>query len=67
MTFDITVGRHFPVFLSRINGKGYRSAQVLKQEAEEIGSEAKDVAEYVKQHQALDGEEGEAWREALKI
>ena len=34
-----------------------RSAQVVKQEADEIGYEGKDVAEYVKQHQAADRDE----------
>ena len=31
-----------------------RSAQVLKQEAEEIGFEGKDIVEYVKEQQKLD-------------
>ena len=44
-----------------------RSAQVLKQEAEEIGYEEKEVAEYVKQHQALDEEEKASWRDAQKL
>ena len=44
-----------------------RSAQVLKQEAEEIGYEGKEVTEYVKQHQALDREERAAWRDAQKL
>ena len=35
-----------------------RSAQVLKQEAEEIGFEGKDILEYVKEQQKLDREEG---------
>ena len=34
-----------------------RSAQVLKQKAEELGYQGKEVAEYVKQDQALDREE----------
>ena len=34
-----------------------RSAQVLKQEAEEKGYEGKEVVEFVKQQQALDREE----------
>ena len=31
-----------------------RSAQVLKQEAEEIGFEGKDILEYVKEQQKLE-------------
>ena len=40
-----------------------RSAQVLKQEAEE----GKDILEYVKEQQTLDREERAAWREAQKM
>ena len=51
-----------------------RSTQVLKQEAEDIGLQGNDIAEYVREQQALDrGEQqaldrGEraAWREAQK-
>ena len=39
-----------------------RSAQVLKQEAEDIGFEGKDILEYVKEQQKLDREERAAWR-----
>ena len=39
-----------------------RSAQVLKQEAEEIGLDGKDIPHYVKRPQALDREERAAWR-----
>ena len=39
-----------------------RSAQVLKQEAEDIGFEGKDITEYVKEQQKLDREERAAWR-----
>ena len=39
-----------------------RSAQVLKQEAENIGFEGKDILEYVKEQQKLDREERAAWR-----
>ena len=39
-----------------------RSAQVLKQEAEDIGFEGKDILEYVKKQQKLDREERAAWR-----
>ena len=38
----------------------------MRQEAEELGYENKDVAEYVKQQLALDTEERAAWREAEK-
>ena len=44
-----------------------RSAQVLKQEAEEIGFEGKDILEYVKEQQKLDREERAAWREAQEM
>ena len=44
-----------------------RSAQVLKQEAEEIGFEGKDILEYVNEQQKLDREERAAWREAQKM
>ena len=43
-----------------------RTAQVLKQEAEEIGLQGKDIAKYVREQQALDREEREAWRESQK-
>ena len=43
-----------------------RSAQVLKQEAEDIGFEGKDIVEYVKEQQKLDREEKAAWREERK-
>ena len=39
-----------------------RSAQVLKQEAEDIGFEGKDIVEYVKEQQKLDREERAEWR-----
>ena len=44
-----------------------RSAQALKQEAEEIGFEGKDILEYVKEQQKLDREERAAWRETHKM
>ena len=43
-----------------------RSAQVLKQEAEDIGFKGKDILEYVKERQKLDREERAAWRETQK-
>ena len=43
-----------------------RSAQVLKQEAEDIGFEGKDILEYVEEQQKLDREERAAWREEKK-
>ena len=43
-----------------------RSTQVLKQEAEDIGLQGKDIAEYVTRQQNLDREERAAWREAQK-
>ena len=39
-----------------------RSAQVLKQEAEDIGLQGKDIAEYVTRQQTLDREERAEWR-----
>ena len=39
-----------------------RSAQVLKQQAEDIGFQGKDILEYVKEQQKLDREERAAWR-----
>ena len=44
-----------------------RSAQALKQEAEDIGFEGKYILEYVKEQQKLDREERAAWREAQKM
>ena len=44
-----------------------RSAQALKQEAEEIGFEGKDILEYVKEQQKLDRGERAAWRETQKM
>ena len=43
-----------------------RSTQVLKQEAEDIGLQGKDIAECVTRQQTLDREERAAWREAQK-
>ena len=43
-----------------------RSTQVLKQEAEDIGLQGKDIAEYVREQQAFNREEKAAWREAQK-
>ena len=39
-----------------------RSAQVLKQEAEDLGYEGKEIMEYVKEQRKLDREERAAWR-----
>ena len=44
-----------------------RSTQVLKQEAEDIGLQGKDIAEYVTRQQKLDREERPAWRVAHKF
>ena len=66
ITFDITVGRSFPAFIRRINEDGLRSAQVLKHEAEELGLQGKDIAEYVTRQQTLDREERSAWRATQK-
>ena len=44
-----------------------RSAQVLKQKAENIGLQGKDIAEYVTRQQTLDTEERAAWRVAQKF
>ena len=39
-----------------------RIAQVLKQEADNLGYEGKEILEYVKEHHKLDKKEGAAWR-----
>ena len=44
-----------------------RSTQVLKQEAEDIGLQGKDIAEYVREQQALDRQERADWRDAQKF
>ena len=44
-----------------------RSAQVLKQEAEGLGYQGKEVEEYLKREQALDTEEKAAWRDTQKM
>ena len=44
-----------------------RSMQVLKQEAEDIGLQGKDIAEYITRQQTLDREERAAWRVAQKF
>ena len=41
-----------------------RSTQVLKQQAEDIGLQGKDIAQYVKEQQALDRRERADWRDA---
>ena len=43
-----------------------RSTQVLKEEAEDIGLQGKDIAEYVTRQQTLDREERGAWRDTQK-
>ena len=59
--------RSFPALFSRTNKDGaLRTAQVLKQEAEDLGFEGKDIAEYVTRQQTLDREERAAWREVQK-
>ena len=44
-----------------------RSAQVLKQEAEDLGYEGKEIMEYVKEQQKFDREERAAWRNIRMI
>ena len=44
-----------------------RLTQVLKQEAEDIGLQGKDIAEYVTRQQTLDREKRAAWRVAQKF
>ena len=39
-----------------------RSAQVLKQAAEDLGFEGKEILDYVKEQQKLDREERAEWR-----
>ena len=43
-----------------------RSTQVLKEEAEDIGLQGKDIPEYVTRQQTLDREERAAWRDTQK-
>ena len=52
----MTVGKSFPAFITESKKMEpiLRSAQVLKQEAEEMGLHGKDIAEYVMKHQTLD-------------
>ena len=44
-----------------------RLAQVLKQEAGDLGYEGREILEYVKEQQALDRKEREDWRDAQKF
>ena len=44
-----------------------RSTPILKQEAEDIGLQGKDIAQYVKEQQALDRKERTDWRDAQKF
>ena len=44
-----------------------RSTQSLKQEAEDISLQGKDIAEFVTRQQTLDREERAAWRDAQKF
>ena len=43
-----------------------RSTQALKQEAEDIGLQGKDIAEYVTRQQPFNREERAAWRETQR-
>ena len=52
--------RSFPALFSRSNKDG--TAQVLKQEAEDLGFEGKEILDYVKEQQKLDREERAEWR-----
>ena len=49
----MTVGKSFIAFITESKKMEpiLRSAQVLKQEAEEMGLHGKDIAEYVTKHQ----------------
>ena len=51
--------RSFPALFSRSSEMEptLRSAQVLKQEAEDLGFEGKEILDYVKEQQKLDREE----------
>ena len=44
----------------------FRSIQVLKQEAEDIGLTGKEVADYVGEQQTLDRKDRVAWRDTQK-
>ena len=68
------MGRSFPEVFQHFTAESMkvepilRSAQVLMKEAEEeTGLQAKDIADYVRQEQALDREERAAWRDAQKV
>ena len=58
----IPVDRSFPALFSRSNEDQLRSAQVLKQEAEDLGFERKEILDYVKEQQKLYREERAEWR-----
>ena len=44
----------------------FRSTQVLKEEAEDIGLQGKDIVEYLTRQQTLGREERMAWRDIQK-
>ena len=44
----------------------FRSTQVLKEEAEDIGLQGNDIVEYLTRQQTLDREERVAWRDIQK-
>ena len=61
--------RSFPGLFSRSNRNGadIKIDTVLKQEADDIGLQGKDIAEYVTRQQNLDREERAAWSVAQKF
>ena len=61
----IEVFQHYSAEITRMEPI-LRSAQVLKQEAEDIGFEGKEILEYIKEQQKLDREGRAAWREERK-
>ena len=60
------VFQHLPAELTKMQ-LILRSAQVLKQEAEEMGLQRKYIPDYVKRNQALDREERAAWSDTQKM
>ena len=79
MTLTLTVSKSFLIIPDKVyqrilaemasQGPMLRSAQVLKQEAKDLGLEENEIAEYVKPHQALgrEGQLGEVHRRYVQI
>ena len=61
----IEVFQHYSAKVTKMEPT-LRLTQVLKEKAEDIGLQAKDIAEYVTRQQTLDREERAVWIEAQK-